>query len=189
MSSEDLKKYRQLVTEGTRSVVDNRDFGKYNDTSRIEEDDTDMSKQELEQIAEGISTAFDKYFPNGWSRIGVNRIIGDDLVSVTFGLVSDKSEQSSGLFDNDPMLHKFLVRQKGDGTYVSEKLLGYISTNPEAGSYMAMSSVKTPYRKTTGNPEKIIKSFDVFFGRLKTLLNEHESNIYGRERYSDKWFS
>jgi len=71
--------------------------------------------------------------------------------------------------------------------YEVEVLQGRLSINP-TNPHMAMSSVKTKWRKTTGSPDKVLKAFLRFFTNLRKLVNEHESNIYQRNKYDDKWF-
>jgi len=77
---------------------------------------------------------------------------------------------------------------ESNGTYEAVNLTGSISTKPEEGSYMAMSRVKTPFRKTKGDAKKILKAFETFFPRLKKLVNDNRDNIYKVEEIKDKYF-
>lgn len=125
-------------------------------------------------------------FPNGWINIQLNTGMSNDSISISLGIISNRADQSSQIVDNDPMLHSFFFHPDPKGWQVETCRSG-ISINP-IEQYYAMSTVKTKFRKTTGNNEKLYKTFDRFFKRLKDLLNEHQSNIYGRSHYPDKYF-
>lgn len=135
------------------------------------------------EIIEGIKIVFNKYFPNGWI---FQQKISSDTISFSFGIIGDKKELSSGILDNDPVHHKFIIRKEKMGWEV-ENLIGSIAINPTEQS-SAISSVKTKFRKTKGNTKKIINTFDRWFGKLKSLIKDNEENIYQRSKYSDKYF-
>ena len=136
-----------------------------------------------EEIIDGIKMVFNKYFPNGW--INIIKMFTDDI-GFSFGIIGDKKELSSGILDNDPVHHKFLISHIPDG-WEMIKVMGYISINPE-DQFMAMSLVKTKFRKTKGNTKKIISTFDKFLKNLKIMIKDNEENIFQRSKYSDKFF-
>jgi len=142
-----------------------------------------------EQLYQEIKNEFYTVFPNGWFGGGVSKsTFGDnENISFDFGLV-DRDCLPSRILLNDPVHHKFFIYVEPDGQLESSTLQSVISVNPPADSYLAMGRVKTKYRKTTGDHAKILKSFQRFFGRLKTLVVENESNIYQRNKYADKFF-
>lgn len=137
-------------------------------------------------IVDSIQKSFDKQFPNAWSIIRVQKLIGE-VITVTFGLV-DKSELTSGILENDPVFHSFIIHIEGDDKYEAAVNSSGISINPPEGSYYAMERVKTKFRKTKGDSKRIVKTFDTFFKRLKVLVKANEANIYQRQNYSDKYF-
>ena len=140
-------------------------------------------EENSEEIIDGIKIVFKKYFPNGWI---IWRKISSNTISFSLGIIGDKKELSSGILDNDPVHHKFIIRKEKMGWEV-ENLIGSIAINP-IEQYLVMSSVKTKFRKTKGNTKKIINTFDRWFGKLKSLIKDNEENIYHRDQYSDKFF-
>lgn len=130
-----------------------------------------------------IEKEFKSQFPNGWIRFG-KTCLGGNEDTFRFGLV-DPNELTSKILMNDPVYHSFIIFNDSKG--FSAEGGGCISVNPVEKFY-AMSSVKTKWRKTRGNEERVLKAFKTFFGRLRVLVDENESNIYQRDKYSDKWF-
>lgn len=142
---------------------------------------------ELEMIAKSVKSSFEQQFPNGWIVSRVVKGLGGPQVYVSLGIISDRSELISQIIDNDPAFHSFLVFDESNGKYEARNIRGDISINP-VEKYLAMSTVKTKFRKTTGNVDKIIRTFDKFFVNLKQLVKDNEDNIYQRGKYSDKYF-
>jgi len=138
------------------------------------------------ELHDKIKHEFKTVFPNGWMASHVGHGLNGKNIYIQFGLV-DREQLSSKILNNDPVHHKFLIFADTD-KLESNCLQSGISINPEAGSYMAMGTVKTKYRKTTGNHNRILKSFKTFFPRVKQLVTENEANIYQREKYDDKFF-
>lgn len=138
-------------------------------------------------VIENIKSSFNKHFPNGWMNIGKGRGIGSDTIHISFGLV-DVSELSSRISQNDPVFHSFIIFVEGEDLYEAQYTTGSIKINPEVGTHYAMGSVKTKFRKSKGDSDKMTRTFDTFFKRLNVLVIEHESNIYQRNTYSNKWF-
>lgn len=142
---------------------------------------------DFEKIRDAAEKAFKKEFPNGWISSNIGRLIDSYSLVIDLGVVSDHSQLTSRIVRNDPVYHKFMITDEGKH-FEARNLIGDISINPPEGSYLAMGRVKTKFRKTKGDADKIIKTFDVFFGRLKKLVKDNEANIYGRKEYSDKYF-
>lgn len=153
-----------------------------------EESALNEAEMDADELADRIADSFRGVFPNGWIKSNVPKSgISEGDIAISFGLISDKSELSSGIADNDPMHHKFMVHNEG-GHYEAVKLSGGLDVNPEKGSYMAMDKMKTPWRKTKGDGDKILKAFETFFGRLMKMVKDNEENIHKRENYSDQYF-
>jgi hypothetical protein len=147
---------------------------------------TEAKIESDEDLIKSIESNFKKHFPNGWIITGINKGLGGYL-GINMGIIGNRSELPSKILDNDPVHHKFIIH-KEKGGYSAEVLVGGISINPPKDSYLAMGNVKTKWRKTKGDTTKINKAFDTFFKRLKALVKEHESDIYHRDMYSNKYF-
>lgn len=136
-------------------------------------------------IAEFKNT-FEQYFPLGWLSIGLRKGLGE-YISIDFGLIPVEL-LTSKIYQNDPMHHSFIVYGEGD-KYEVRSLTSGISINPEPNTWLAMGRVNTKFRNFTLEPEKALKRFETFLKRLRKLVDENESNIYGRDRYDDKYFN
>lgn len=143
---------------------------------------------ELGAMGAAIEKAFKKYFPNGYFGYSVRKILKPNAdLNFVIGLIGDNRDVPNGIRGNDVMHHSFQVEPQGDGKYIISVLNGSLSIKPEAGSYMAMGTVKTGFRKTTGDEKKIINTVDKFFKKLQGLVREHKDNLYGVERINPKY--
>ena len=135
-----------------------------------------------EALLADIESSFYKNFPYGWMK--TRSIMGSP--SFSFGLIGNKSELANGILDNDPMHHKFVIHGDING-WDAHNVMGSIQVNPKE-KHLAMSSIKTKFRKTKGNSKKLGMTFEKWFVKLKALVKQHESEIYHRDTYSDKYF-
>ena len=142
---------------------------------------------ETKELAQDIEAMFKKHFPNGWVKALARNMFGEDAITLSFGLVADTKELTGGYLLNDPLKQGFIVRPGKKG-WTTEQTQGWLAINPEEGSYNAMGSVKTKFRKTNADTAKTLKAFDKYLTTVKGLVKEHESNIYNRAKYSDKYF-
>jgi len=141
-----------------------------------------------EQLKDAILEEFTKVFPYGWKRGIMENPLGgtENLISFKFGLISDIALLGN-IMNNDPMYHLFHVYED-KGNLVCENIISGISLKPPKNSPYVMVNLKTKYHKTKGNPEKILKSFKVFFQRLKQQVVENGENIYNYENYPYGYF-
>jgi hypothetical protein len=153
--------------------------------TEVKRDPLESKYPELLSLLDNIEASFKRDFPDAWFKGSVQNLLGDPSICIKFGLVP-VDHKINHIAMNDPVYHSFLISPKGSDCFVSENYQGRISVNPKK-SYLAMSSIKTPYRKTTGERARVLKSFVTFFSRLKTLVQEHESDIYQRAKYEDKY--
>ena len=51
-----------------------------------------------------------------------------------------------------------------------------------------MDSVKIGFRKFAGNEKKVVAGFAKYFEKARAVVLENAPNVYGRERYEDKFF-
>lgn len=140
-----------------------------------------------DEMLKDIETSFKSLFPNGWITTRSNWGMYKDACIIHCGLISNINDQSSRIIDNDPMYHSFILHSDSKG-FSSEVLRAGISVNPKE-KYLAMSTVKTKWRKYRGDADKTYAAFDKFFKRLRVLLDENADDIYGRSRYPDKYFN
>ena len=159
----------------------------FKDYSSGSKDLSPERKAEVEGLISDLTKTAEKHFPNGFINVHLWRSLGVESIVMEFGLIKNTSELASKIRMNDPVHHRFMISIRKDG-YQAEILMGGISTNPEAGSYKAMNTIKTPFRKTTGDAKKIVSTFDTFFGRLKSLVKEHKDNIYNAKNYDERYF-
>lgn len=146
----------------------------------------DESAQDMKQLADDIESLLKRKFPNGnvYARFSNNLT---ESISVWVGLVGNTRELTSGIAGNDPLATGFTVFRDPKG-FIIETRRSALSVNPEEGSYMAMGSVKIPFRKTRGDEKKILKALERWADRTIAVVRDEEANIYNRANYSDKYF-
>lgn len=137
-------------------------------------------------LAKSIEETFKTYFPNGYVHTHYSTNISD-VIYVSIGLIGDIDWVTNNIRHNDPMLHSFCVFINSDGKYEARISHGSLKVKPEPGSYLAMDSVKTPWRKTMGDGVKVLKAFDRFFGRLVKIVDDEKDNIYDVEKIPAKF--
>jgi len=113
-------------------------------------------------------------------------------ISIVCYLCNDQKEEINGYWDNDILHISFMISAENfrefskDINLESDLLIIGLENNhnsyytkPES-VYMAYGSKKISFRKVQGNPEKIIRSLDLFFEKLKTSLLEslNDNNIH-----------
>lgn len=145
------------------------------------------TKSDLD-LMKNVEAEFNKLFPNGHVFTDTRKTIGRPYIIVSIGMIKDAKDAPSGYRDNDPMMHKYMVDIKGENDYELTLLQGSgISTNPEAGSYLAMGRHKVPFRKSKGDSKRILTTFKRHFSRLREGLNKVSHNVYGATRMDPKY--
>jgi len=100
-----------------------------------------------------LENAFYNIFPNAKIEFSIRSSVGSPILRINILLISDTKDQSSGCNDNDPLGIKFIgflpeISSPNKATkFDLEKLSGGLSCNPEKGSYMAMNTLKLPFKK------------------------------------------
>lgn len=139
------------------------------------------------QLAEEIQKEIEKIFPNCY----VKATWGGNLyssISVKFMLGKDKSEWSNGIFNNDIANIRFTIDLKGgreiprDGNIDNQILQMEASSssftvNPPEGSYLVYGRVKIPFRKPTGDAQKIIDYTKKYFTTAKKLFQDYQEEM------------
>jgi hypothetical protein len=138
---------------------------------------------EAEEFMAKIEDMYKKNFPKGMFMSGVRSILGGPFVSIVTG-IQPKGKQSGGIIENDPAFQSFSIDLADDGS-MPEKLSidsrngGSLATNPEKGSYMAMGRVKFGWKKKTGNLAQILKHMDLYFKKMRSVVDANKDNIFG----------
>jgi hypothetical protein len=138
------------------------------------------------ELIAAIENTYNKHFP--YSKISVKFSTFYPSISIKCFLAGDKNENSGGYWDNDILYVGFMISGENfkefpkNTTLDSE--LGIIALENNAKSYhvkpdnqyMVYGRKELTFRKIQGNPEKILKSLDVFFERMKSSLQDDLNN-------------
>lgn len=154
---------------------------------------SDIEQHTEETFKAQLESSFRSFFPLGYFRAHFSTGF---LTSITvrFGLIGEQSDVSNNIRENDPMYHVIIVRGFSDDGVAGQKLEaesavgGSISVNPPKNSHLAMGREKIGWRKKTDSPEKVLKHFDKYFEKMRKAMKKHESDIYNRKIYPDKYF-
>ena len=138
-------------------------------------------------LAEKVVAEFKSAFPNGWIRASSVPLGGRGFY-VAFGLVDDVKAMG-GYRENDPMFHSVLVDVVSGGYSAELGSGGKVYLKPAPGSFYAMDSAKIGFRKFSGDEKKIVAGFAKYFAKARAVVAENAENVYGRERYDDKYFA
>lgn len=145
-----------------------------------------MRNFDMEALVNDIHSLLKHKFPNGNISVSSNRVLTESI-SVFVGLVGNVKELTGGIVGNDPLGARFTIFPDPKG-FVVEAQLSNLSVEPEEGSYMAMGSVKIPFRKVRGDASKVLKAFERWSDSVIDIVKKEEQNIYKRNQYSDKYF-
>jgi len=147
-------------------------------------DEVASSDNEAGKFIVKIKRAVNKIFPNSLVHANLSLSGFSPAIMVSFTLGKDKSEYREGSASNDPAHVAFMINGvDGDGNLddrlVLERILGGgFMVHPAPGSYVAMDIHKIPFRKTTGSQDRILKSLERYFTRLRAELRDNEDKIY-----------
>ncbi len=138
-----------------------------------------------EIMIDTIRYDFKTIFPHSWIIVHDNVGITRNMITITFGLV-DPGELQAGILANDPMYHTFLLLPCSTGFAANINMSGIsVQTTDLQHSF---DTVKTPFRKVSGDHATMIRTFQRLFNQLHDLIQEHDSNIYRRKAYLNKYF-
>lgn len=132
--------------------------------------------------------AFKKQFPNGYAKVTKLALGGGACLS--FGLIGKLDDQISKIRENDPMHLMFFIHdnftpdseEQIAGKLVLENERSSFDTLPDS-PYYAMGCKKVTFRKATNTPEKLIKSLEKHFAKMKeAIIAERDiNNIYNQQ--------
>lgn len=139
---------------------------------------SEASVQTAPELAGEIIKVHNKYFPNSYIHSEYSRNISPSIM-VKIALSSSKKEAPYNILDNDPAITQFAIHLKGSVDEDDSTLTGPITVERFRGIGLAWNypggfeKVKIPFRKTTGDPQKILKAFDRYFSRLRDAVKEN----------------
>ena len=133
-------------------------------------------ESKLTEVYEGI-------FKNSKIAITKNSFSGDNVLWVQLYLAQNEQEEINGYFDNDMFDIIFKITKTASDNYIMENIQNRYLVKP-TNKYLVYESKKVAFRKTQGNEDKIITTFQKYVENLhKALLedleqgNIHENHI------------
>lgn len=157
--------------------------------SIVSEDDSGVKSEgsQYTELMDSIKESFLSQFPNGYIKVYFSRRFTESI-NIAFGMIGNIEHVSSKIRGNDPM-HGLIIINLEDGQFKANLANGGFSLNPDEGSYMAMKSLKYPFRafKTT-DENKLLAKFNEFFAKLKVLAKENKDNFYRSQDIPSQYF-
>lgn len=133
-------------------------------------------ENKLTEVYEGI-------FKNSKIAITKNSFSGDNVLWVQLLLAQNEQEEINGYFCNDMFSILFKITKTAENNYIIENENSRYLVKP-TNKYLVYESKKVAFRKTQGNEDKIITTFQKYVENLhKALLedleqgNIHENHI------------
>lgn len=136
----------------------------------------DESVEGAQNVAQEIRKIFRKHFPKSYIEVDYRTSLSPHITA-RIALGKDKSEFSNGIIQNDPMFAIFMLSFEGtsalmgDGSLTVERISG---GGLKDANY---STIKIPFRKTTGDRKRIMTAFERYFGRLKDAVKTHADEL------------
>lgn len=131
-----------------------------------------------------IQQLFLDKFPNGYfaESEGVLQDVNHHGF-IRLGLIGKTELCANKIRENDPMHTLLSIEQTGE-QFTVKLVAGGLSLNPEKGSYLAMNTIKLPFRKFTAKSKKELENkMDNFFDKLLQLVESYKTEIYRVEQY------
>ena len=129
-----------------------------------------------------IEQLFLNKFPNGYFAEN-SASLGKNYSFIRLGLIGKTELCANKIRENDPMHTLLSIEQTGE-QFTVKLVAGGLSLNPEKGSYLAMNTIKLPFRKFTAKNEKdLLNKMDKFFDKLRSFVDENKAEIYRVEQY------
>lgn len=136
----------------------------------------------FEEFKRQIEDAYHGKFGASWCRCSLTRCLGLSI-DIRMMLAENLEECRHGIGRNDAVHALFMIHlpdnfQPGDDlpeNLVLKALENSLTVKP-VESWLYCSGRKIPFRKTTGNAQKLIASFGKFADRLHAAIVEEYSN-------------
>lgn len=126
-----------------------------------------------------VKDTYAKYFPNSLCAIACRTALSQPYISIVLYLAKDSTECSGNYISNDMFRISFSIDMPKDfdkdadelpDTLTLENLHKEMLTAPVG--YGAFGTVSIPFRKTSGNGTKLVKTFDKFFSKMLDTIKD-----------------
>lgn len=128
-----------------------------------------------------IEASFRKYFKTGWFKTRVSKSsrgrgplapqIGD--IYIQFSLLP-KGQQSQGIIQNDPSYNTFWMFGSWNEDGLNPRIKIEISQGNRLYGPNASNSEKIGWRNGTGSPASILRKFDKYFSKLRSMVDARD---------------
>lgn len=143
------------------------------------------------EFQKGLYDIFKKHFPEGYA--GISRLSLGSGLGATFGLqgkidIRMNDPLQIRLFVHDGLVFNDASTDIGEIEMVSDA--SHVSVLPDNPMYYC-KSLKIPYRKIKGTPEKVLVAFEKYIVRVRAVLDEtiRDNMIIGQERIDPKYLA
>ena len=130
-----------------------------------------------------LELAYKEVFKNSKIAIMKNSFSGDNVLWVQLFLAQNEQEEINGYFDNDMFDIIFKITKTAENNYIMENKQNRYLVKP-TNKYLAYEGKRVAFRKTQGNEDKIITTFQKYVENLHKALiedleqgNIHENHI------------
>lgn len=138
-----------------------------------------------------IKEAYAQQFPDSVCNASLKKMLGDPFCDVKCFIAGDISEISNQIAGND-LFHIWFLLGDFDTVDLEAPVPASITLDPQQktiktkpdNKYMAYGSEKLPFRKTTGDADKILKTFDKYF----KILHDTTARLVDEDRIPDAKF-
>lgn len=140
-----------------------------------------------EELKEKIEEIYHKYFKDSLCRVSKGSL-ASSMIFIQCYLAKEAREDINGYLDNDMFHIMFTIDTADKNKYptvdlidyskeelILENVRNYYLTVPD-NQFMAYGSQKVGFRKTTGNTEKVLASFEKFVKKLHEQVSEDMKN-------------
>lgn len=119
-------------------------------------------------MQEQLKEIYIKYFKN--SKIDVITM-SNNKYYIRLLLAQNEREEINGYFDNDMFNINFRLYVNGENDFTLENVISRYFVKP-TNQYLVYEGKKVSFRKTKGNKDKILQSFEKYVQKLYTELTE-----------------
>ncbi len=180
--AEEIKKYAKRNPKKKILLRDNK-TGRMVFMKGLMESNTLLEAKEVspDEVIKEIEKSFKKYFPKGFIDVSGEKDFAGKTITVQWGLVGDERYLPNKIRRNDPMYGVQVIFVRDGGVYETSGGTHGLHLKPSKDSYLAMELLKHRLRKTKGDGQKMIKTFDNFFKKLAQMVKENKDKIYGAD--------
>lgn len=136
----------------------------------------------VDDLTKEVKKTFEKYFPDSFIRVSYSSSFSKSI-SIRFALGKDNSEFNNKIIENDPMYSLAFIWFDSKSVDEAGNIVGPMVLESSVGKGLAWNGpdgfnrIKVPFRKTTGDVDKIMKALNRYFGRLKDAVKANADSI------------